>query len=151
MSILSFTQALCRPSIPVLCYHQVRPDSGMSPEKFGTHLDIIRKIGFDTILLLDLYEIGLYFPEFLKEKDKYSYFLGGNSPLIKIRCDHRGEAAERGRTLLVIRDSYANCFIPFLTDEYDKILAVDFRYFKGGLRKLTADERVTQRDRKSVV
>lgn len=86
---------------------------------------------------------GLYFPEFLKEKDKYSYFLGGNSPLIKIRCDHRGEATERGRTLLVIRDSYANCFIPFLTDEYDKILAVDFRYFKGGLRKLTADEGVT--------
>lgn len=57
MSILSFTQALCRPSIPVLCYHQVRPGSGMSPEKFGTHLDIIRKIGFDTISLLDLYEI----------------------------------------------------------------------------------------------
>ena len=47
--VLSLTQSLLGASIPVLCYHQVRPDSGMTPEKFGSHLDLIRRMGFETI------------------------------------------------------------------------------------------------------
>jgi len=57
MSILSLTQTLLGTSIPVLCYHQVRPDSGMTPEKFGRHLDLIKKLGFQTISLATLFRI----------------------------------------------------------------------------------------------
>jgi peptidoglycan/xylan/chitin deacetylase (PgdA/CDA1 family) len=55
--ILSLTQSLLGASIPVLCYHQVRPDSGMTPEKFGSHLDLIRKMGFETISLARLHGV----------------------------------------------------------------------------------------------
>jgi peptidoglycan/xylan/chitin deacetylase (PgdA/CDA1 family) len=56
-SILSLTQYLFGASIPVLCYHQVRPNSGMTPEKFGSHLDLIRKMGFETISLARLHDV----------------------------------------------------------------------------------------------
>jgi peptidoglycan/xylan/chitin deacetylase (PgdA/CDA1 family) len=55
--VLSLTQSLFGASIPVLCYHQVRPDSGMTPEKFGRHLDLINKLGFQTISLANLHRI----------------------------------------------------------------------------------------------
>jgi glycosyltransferase involved in cell wall biosynthesis len=50
-TLLSLTQSLLGASIPVLCYHQVRPESGMTPQKFGSHLDLIRRMGFETINL----------------------------------------------------------------------------------------------------
>lgn len=49
--LLSLTQSLLGASVPVLCYHQVRPESGMTPEKFGSHLDLLEKMGFKTISL----------------------------------------------------------------------------------------------------
>jgi hypothetical protein len=55
--ILSLTQSILGASIPVLCYHQVRPDSGMTPEKFGSHLDLIRRMGFETISLARLHDV----------------------------------------------------------------------------------------------
>ncbi len=56
-TVLSLTQSIFGASIPVLCYHQVRPDSGMTPEKFGSHLDLIRKMGFKTISLARLHDV----------------------------------------------------------------------------------------------
>lgn len=55
--ILSLSQSLLGASIPVLCYHQVRPKSGMTPEKFGRHLDLIRRMGFETMSLARLHDV----------------------------------------------------------------------------------------------
>lgn len=95
---------------------------------------------------------SLYFPKYLKMKDKYSYFLGGNSGEIKIINVKKGLGSINGepfyeceeeKNLLVIRDSYANCFIPFIVENYDKIIAVDFRYFRGSLKQLVINEKIT--------
>ena len=59
MSLLSLAQTALGGSIPVLCYHQVRPHSGMTPEQFGRHLDLIRSLGFQTISLTNLHRIVL--------------------------------------------------------------------------------------------
>lgn len=59
MKPLSLTQRLLGLGIPVLCYHQVRPRSGMTPEKFGRHLDLITAFGFKTISLARLHRIIL--------------------------------------------------------------------------------------------
>lgn len=74
---------------------------------------------------------SLYFPEKLKTKDAYTYFLGGNYPLLEI--DGQGE---EGKTLFLIKDSYANCLIPFLCRDYDTIVAVDPRYYRGDYGEL---------------
>jgi peptidoglycan/xylan/chitin deacetylase (PgdA/CDA1 family) len=59
MNILALSQRMLGAGIPVLCYHQVRPGSGMTPDKFGRHLDLLGKLGFRTISLASLQRIIL--------------------------------------------------------------------------------------------
>ena len=35
-----------------------------------------------------------------------------------------------GSSCLVVKESYGNCFVPFLVDHYQTIYVVDFRYSK---------------------
>ena len=59
-------------------------------------------------------------------RDKYAAFLDGNNGYSVIEGDGEGN-------ILVVKDSYANSFIPYLTANYEKIGVVDFRNFKYGL------------------
>lgn len=63
----------------------------------------------------------------LEQKDQYSMFMGGNQPLAVVKSDAPG-----GQKLLLVRDSYADCEIPFLSTCFSEIHAVDLRYFKTG-------------------
>ncbi|MCM1577386.1 MAG: DHHW family protein [Ruminococcus sp.] len=65
---------------------------------------------------------GMYFREFLDVKDKYSVFFGTNQPMITV------DTGRRGDSLLIFKDSYAHCFVPFLTAHYGKITMIDLRY-----------------------
>ena len=40
------------------------------------------------------------------------------------------------KKLLVIKDSFANCFVPFLMENYDEITMIDLRYYRKSVRKL---------------
>lgn len=66
----------------------------------------------------------LYDPSKLKEKDKYALFLGGNYPILDIKT-----TADSTDRLLLVKDSYANSLIPFLTSYYREIIVVDPRYY----------------------
>ena len=74
---------------------------------------------------------SLYAAEKLKTKDKYGIFLNGNHPLTEIRT-----MASTGRKLLLVKDSYANCFVPYLTGDFEEIVLVDPRYYYDRLGKL---------------
>ena len=74
---------------------------------------------------------SLYAAEKLKTRDKYGMFLNGNHPLTEIRT-----MASTGRKLLLIKDSYANCFVPFLTGDFEEIVLVDPRYYYDSAEKL---------------
>jgi len=65
----------------------------------------------------------LYVEKFLGEKDKYSYFLGGNQPL----CVIEGKNADAPK-VLVIRDSYADSLAPFLSEAFSEVHLFDLRY-----------------------
>ena len=66
---------------------------------------------------------SLYFPEHLKEKDKYLYFLGGNYGLSSIK----NPRLQKGN-LLLFKDSYANAVLPLLAEVFENITVVDLRY-----------------------
>ena len=75
-------------------------------------------------------------------RDKYAAFLDGNNGYSVIEGDgeclgvsFRYSTIEGNGTgsILVVKDSYANSFIPYLTANYAKIGVVDFRNFKYGL------------------
>ena len=65
----------------------------------------------------------LWDTEQLEGKDKYSVYLGGNHALVEINTD-----ANNGRKLIVIKDSFSHCFVPFLAEHFETIYMVDFRY-----------------------
>lgn len=73
---------------------------------------------------------GMYFREYLDVKDKYSTFFGTNQPMITVRTGNEG-----GK-LLIFKDSYAHCFVPFLTEHYSEITMVDLRYIQISYKEL---------------
>ncbi|MBW9154435.1 DHHW family protein [Clostridium estertheticum] len=81
---------------------------------------------------------SLYNSSNLNTKDKYSTFLGGNHPIIKIST-----MSDSSKKLLVIKDSYANCFIPFLTSHFSDIIVVDLRYYSDNINTLIKDYKIT--------
>ena len=75
---------------------------------------------------------GLYDTAKLDVYDKYAMFLHGNNGLSRVAGDGAGK-------ILVIKDSYANSFVPYLTANYAAIDVVDFRNYNYGLDQLIAD------------
>lgn len=74
---------------------------------------------------------GMYVAEALKGPDPYEVFLGGNEPLLQIRT-----TADTEDTLLIFKDSYANCFLPFLAAHYKSITVIDPRYYGDQIESL---------------
>ena len=77
---------------------------------------------------------SLFYKNRLEELDKYTVYLNGNQPLVRI---HNPEGEGK---LLVIRDSYANCLGTFLANSYEEVVLVDLRYYKTPVSELVANE-----------
>lgn len=77
---------------------------------------------------------SLYSMAALEEKDHYKIFMGGNYAKVVIDT-----GANTGKSLLVVKDSFANSFLPFLVRDYDTITVLDLRFYREGVQPL-ADE-----------
>ncbi len=66
---------------------------------------------------------SIFFRENLEGKDKYTVFLGQNTPVVTINTN-----VKNGKKLIVFKDSYANSMMQFLTLHYEQIAVVDLRY-----------------------
>ncbi len=71
---------------------------------------------------------SLYVRSYLDVKDKYSSFTGSNAPIVTIETD-----VDNGKSLLLVKDSYAHSLVPFLANHYSKITMVDMRYINTDL------------------
>ena len=74
---------------------------------------------------------SLYVRSYLDVKDKYSSFTGSNQPIITIETD-----IDNGKSLLIVKDSYAHSLVPFLANHYSKITMVDLRYMYRDLNTM---------------
>lgn len=75
-----------------------------------------------------------YQKEALKDSDQYQVFFDGNTAKITVETEN----GEKG-TLLLIKDSFANCFVPFLAQNYSRIVMVDLRYSGDCIGDLMAE------------
>lgn len=76
-------------------------------------------------------------------RDKYGLFLYNNPSQMTVFSGKEGVqplSDEKKTRLLVIKDSYANCFLPFLTAHYDEMEVVDLRYFNRGISALMEED-----------
>ena len=81
---------------------------------------------------------SLYDSAALETGYQYNVFLGGDRALTDIRTVSTG--TDR---LLVVKDSFANCFIPFLTPYYREIVVVDPAYYSGTIEDIMDAYRIT--------
>lgn len=87
---------------------------------------------------------GFYQEEKLAEKDKYTYFFGGNYGEVCIERSRTGEEdVQEEKNLLVIKDSFANTFVPLIAEEYDHIYMVDLRYYAGDMTAYLEENEIT--------
>ena len=81
---------------------------------------------------------SLYDSSKLETRDKYGVFFGGNTSVMDIRT-----VSTSRKRLLVVKDSFADCFIPFLTPYYREIVVVDPRYYSGTMEDIMETYRIT--------
>lgn len=91
------------------------------------------KVEDEKYLMDDVYNL-----EQLKGKDKYTVFLDGNHEIEQITSN-----VKNGKTLLVIKDSYAHTIVPVIAGHYEKVIMIDYRYFLGSTKELMESTGVT--------
>lgn len=74
----------------------------------------------------------------LQKKDQYTVFLDGNHVTQDIRTGNH-----TGRTLAVMKDSFAHALAPLLAAHYDRIILIDLRYFSQPVRPYLLEQGVT--------
>ena len=80
----------------------------------------------------------LYDSSKLETRDQYNVFLGGDTSLIDIKT-----VSEDNRRLLLVKDSFANCFVQYLVPYFREIIVVDPRYYSGTIDDLMNTYRIT--------
>lgn len=58
--------------------------------------------------------------------NSYSVFLQGDLPICKMETQKKN-----GRKIALVKESYGNAFAPFLINNYEKVIVVDQRSYKG--------------------
>lgn len=62
----------------------------------------------------------------------YGVFILGDNALTVLKSD--SEKAEEGKKIAVVKESYGNAFVPYLTYDYEEVHVIDFRYFGQNLK-----------------
>lgn len=105
-----------------------------APESNDNNTDVVVNYVDEQIKNATLYDTSK-----LDSKDKYSVFLGGNHSRIDIKT-----TSESTEKLLIIKDSYANCMIPFLVPYYRNIIIIDPRYFYGNIENIMQQNSISK-------
>ena len=69
---------------------------------------------------------------------KYSAFIAGDNPYTMIK----NKDITDGSSCIVIKESFGNAFVPYLTDHYSKIYVIDYRYWDGDLFSFAQKKKV---------
>ena len=77
----------------------------------------------------------MFFREHLAESDKYSVYLDGNHGFESIVNNEN----PNGKKILLIKDSYAHCFAPFMAENCSQIDMVDLRYYYESVSQLAEE------------
>ncbi|MBQ9030976.1 MAG: hypothetical protein IJ106_05920 [Parasporobacterium sp.] len=83
-----------------------------------------------------LFTDGLYFNTSVS--DSYNVLFGKDDQIIRITTD-----VDNHRKLLLVKDSFGNALVPFLTSSYEEIYVVDLRYFELNLINFINELQIT--------
>ena len=72
--------------------------------------------------------------------EKYLCFIAGDRPLTIIHND--SDNITKGSSIVVIKESYGNAFVPFLVDSYEYVYVIDYRHWKGNLADYVTENNI---------
>ena len=81
---------------------------------------------------------SFYEEKYLQTKDKYSYFLGNNEALIEIENLNYQD----NDNIIIIKDSYANAFVPLISYHYKNIYVIDPRFYNLKISDFIKDNNI---------
>lgn len=81
---------------------------------------------------------SLYNFDYLNKKDKYAMFLDNNHALIEITNNDIMDES----SILIIKNSYGNCFVPFIVNHFHKTYVIDLRYFKDNVSDYVSNNNI---------
>lgn len=91
--------------------------------------DTLSYVENDSQIEIDGSVYPIYNYEKLQIRDKYAMFLQGNNAFVSVKGNGEGK-------ILIIKDSYANCLVPYMTNDFAQIDVLDMRYYKSSVPKL---------------
>lgn len=83
----------------------------------------------------DLYETTVYYEQESGGSVAYGVFIYGDAPLF---VEYNDEI-NNGKKIAVVKESYGNSFVPYLTNNYEEVHVIDFRYFGQSLKSYMQD------------
>ncbi len=106
-------------------------------KNFNVISDTLSYIESDATMIINEKEMDIYEYDKLKVRDKYAMFMHGNPGYATIKGNGNGK-------IMIIKDSYANCFIPFMINDFEEIHIFDMRYITMGLDKFIDENNYEQ-------
>lgn len=94
------------------------------PDKITTYTNINNTFEIKYVKLNETTD-SFYNKDYLTKKDKYAMFLNENQELVIIT----NKNISSDKKLLIIKDSYANCFVPFVANNFKTTHVIDPRYY----------------------
>lgn len=70
----------------------------------------------------------------------YITFIQGDSPLFIEYNDEN----KNGKKIAVVKESFGNAFVPYLTNNYEEVHIIDFRYFTNNLKNYMTENGITE-------
>ena len=74
---------------------------------------------------------------------KYNCFLTSDNPLgtkQSYYCSIENPNIQDGSAVVLVKESFGNCFAPFLVDHYQYVYVIDYRYFDGDLTEFVTEK-----------
>ena len=88
----------------------------------------------------ELYETTVYYEAEGSGRYSYGVFIYGDAPLFIAYNDE----LHNGKKIAVVKESYGNAFVPYLTNNYEEVHVIDFRYFGQSLKSYMQDNDIDE-------
>ena len=86
------------------------------------------------------YETSIYYPASTAGPYAYGTFLWGDCPLF---VEYNSDLTN-GKKIAVVKDSFGNPFVPYLTANYEQVHVIDYRYYDGNLQQYCTDNGIDE-------
>lgn len=99
---------------------------------YNVQADVLSYIDIEADIVINDVADSIYEKEKLEVRDKYAMFTRGNPGYATIKGNGTGK-------VMILKDSYANCLIPYMVEDFEEIHIFDMRYITMGLDQFISE------------